>query len=150
MKRPPLHSGISVFKFQVHTNALIAFFFSYLTFWWGNGVKGPKVFPFWCLMPKGEKLRAKANGSANHLWILKIVELEFVFCPKLPYCKIWFLMGENFDYGKKGKFLALDEFYSWNISLITQPSMFDLEIGKGFDLQKQTKWWQKWSKYAKY
>jgi hypothetical protein len=52
-------------------------------------------------------------------------------------------MGENFDYGKKGKFLALDEFYSWNISLITQPSMFDLEIGKGFDLQKQTKWWQK-------
>jgi hypothetical protein len=22
-------------------------------FWWGNGVKGPKMIPFWCLMPKG-------------------------------------------------------------------------------------------------
>jgi hypothetical protein len=51
-------------------------------------------------------------------------------------------MGENFDYGKKGEFLALDQFYSWNISLFTQTSVFDLEIGKEFDLQKQTKWWQ--------
>jgi hypothetical protein len=39
-------------------------------------------------------------------------------------------MGENFDYGKKGEFLALDQFYSWNISLFTQTSVFDLEIGK--------------------
>jgi hypothetical protein len=28
-------------------------------FWWGNGVKGPKMISFWCLMPKGEKLRPK-------------------------------------------------------------------------------------------
>jgi hypothetical protein len=28
-------------------------------FWWGNGVKGPQMIPFWCLMPKGEKLRPK-------------------------------------------------------------------------------------------
>jgi hypothetical protein len=39
--------------------------------------------------------------------------------------------------------LALDQFYSWNISLFAQTSVFDLEIGKEFDLQKQTKWWQK-------
>jgi hypothetical protein len=39
-------------------------------------------------------------------------------------------MGENFDYGKKGEFLALDQFYSWNISLFAQTSVFDLEIGK--------------------
>jgi hypothetical protein len=57
-------------------------------------------------------------------------------------CKIWSLLGENFDYGKKGEFLALDQFYSWNISLFAQTSVFDLEIGKKFDLQKQTKWWQ--------
>ena len=37
------------------------------------------MIPFWCLMPKGEKLRSKANGSTNHLRILKIVEVEFVF-----------------------------------------------------------------------
>jgi hypothetical protein len=39
-------------------------------------------------------------------------------------------MGENFDYGKKGEFLALDQFFSWNISPCTQTSVFDLEIGK--------------------
>jgi hypothetical protein len=39
-------------------------------------------------------------------------------------------MGENFDYGKKGEFLALDKFYSWNISLFPQTSVFDVEIGK--------------------
>jgi hypothetical protein len=52
-------------------------------------------------------------------------------------------MGENFDYGKKGEFLALDQFYSWNISLIARTSVFDLEIKKEFELQKQTKWWQR-------
>jgi hypothetical protein len=39
-------------------------------------------------------------------------------------------VGENFDYGKKGEFLALDQFLSWNISLCAQTSVFDLEIGK--------------------
>jgi hypothetical protein len=83
------------------------------------------------LNAKGGEIKAKANGSANHLWILKIVELEFVICPKYSYyCKIWSLIGENFDYGKNGEFLALDQFYSWNISLFAQTSVFDLEIGK--------------------
>ena len=44
-------------------------------FWWGNGVLGPRLIPFWCLMPKGEKIKAKAiNGSATTWDILKIVE----------------------------------------------------------------------------
>jgi hypothetical protein len=29
-----------------------------------------------------------------------------------------------------GEFLALDQFYSWNISVCVQTSVFDLEIGK--------------------
>jgi hypothetical protein len=120
-------------------------FCSYLTFWWGNEVKGPVLV----LNAKGGEIKAKANGSANQLWILKIVELEFVFCPNNSYCKIWSLMGENFDYGKMGSFWHLIQFYSWNISLFAQTSVLDLEIGKKVDLRKQTKWWQKWSKYAK-
>jgi hypothetical protein len=44
--------------------------------------------------------------------------------------KFWSLMGENFDYGKKGEFLALDQFYSWNIPRFAQTSVFDLETGK--------------------
>jgi hypothetical protein len=82
------------------------------------------------LNAKGGEIKAKANGSANHLWFLKIVELEFLICPKYSYCKIWSLVGENFDYGKKREFLALDQFYSWNNSLCAQTSVFDLEIGK--------------------
>jgi hypothetical protein len=32
--------------------------------------------------------------------------------------------------GKRGSFLALDQFYSRNNSLCAQTSVFDLEIGK--------------------
>jgi hypothetical protein len=39
-------------------------------------------------------------------------------------------MEENLDYGKKWEFLALDQFFSWNISLYAQTSEFELEIGK--------------------
>jgi hypothetical protein len=34
------------------------------------------------------------------------------------------------NYGKKGEFLNLDHFHSWNISLCAQTSEFDLEIRK--------------------
>jgi hypothetical protein len=50
--------------------------------------------------------------------------------PKYSNCKIWSLMKENVDYGKKGEFLALDHFHSWIISLDAQTSEFELEIGK--------------------
>jgi hypothetical protein len=82
------------------------------------------------LNTKGGEIKAKATGSANHLWISKIVELGFAFWTNDSYCKIWSLMGENFDYGKKGELLVTDQFYSWNISLFAQTSVFDLEIGK--------------------
>jgi hypothetical protein len=38
--------------------------------------------------------------------------------------------GRVYDYGKKGEFLAFDQFHSWIISLYAQTSKFDLEIGK--------------------
>jgi hypothetical protein len=58
MQRLPLHSGISVINSKFILMLYLPFCSS-LTFWWGNGVKGPKMIPFWCLMPKGEKLRPK-------------------------------------------------------------------------------------------
>jgi hypothetical protein len=56
------------------------------------------------LNAKGGEIKAKANGSANHLLFLKIIELEFFICPKYSYCKIWSLVGKNIDYGKRGSF----------------------------------------------
>jgi hypothetical protein len=38
--------------------------------------------------------------------------------------------GEFMIMGKKGEFLALDQFHSWIISLYAQTGEFDLEIGK--------------------
>jgi hypothetical protein len=61
---------------------------------------------------------------------LKTKELKLLICPKYSYCKILALVGKNFDYGKKGEFLALDQFFSWNISPCAQTSVFDLEVGK--------------------
>jgi hypothetical protein len=58
------------------------------------------------LNAKGGEIKVKATGSANHLRILKIVELEFVICPKYFYCK------KLVSYG------------------FAQTSVFDLEIGK--------------------
>jgi hypothetical protein len=48
------------------------------------------------LNAKGGEIKAKATGSANHLRILKIVELEFVICPKYSYCKKLVSYGGKF------------------------------------------------------
>jgi hypothetical protein len=85
------------------------------------GLKGQKNDHVLVLNAKGGEIKAKANGSATTWEILKTIELE---------CLIWSLMGIFYDYGKKGEFLDLDQFHSWNISLYAQTSEFDLEIGK--------------------
>jgi hypothetical protein len=64
------------------------------------------MIPFWCLMPKGEKLRPKQTDQ------LPLVNFEnnrvrTFDLSKYSNCKIWSLMGENSDYGKKVEFLAL-------------------------------------------
>jgi hypothetical protein len=86
--------------------------------------------PILVLNAKGGEIKAKANGSSTTCEFLKTIELELLIYPKYSYSKNWPLVGENFDYGKKGEFLALDQFFSWNISRFAQTSVFDLEIGK--------------------
>jgi hypothetical protein len=62
------------------------------------------------LNAKGGEIKGQSNWINQLLVNLKMVELEFVFCTNDSYCKIWSLMGENFDYGKKGECLTLDQF----------------------------------------
>jgi hypothetical protein len=67
-------------------------------------------------MPKGKKLRPKQMNQ------LPLVDFEnnrvrTFDLSKYSYCKIWSLVGRIYDYGKKGEFLALDQFFHWNISL---------------------------------
>jgi hypothetical protein len=64
------------------------------------------MIPFWCLMPKGEKLRPKQTDQ------LPLVNFEnnrvrTFDLSKYSYCKIWSLVGRILDYGKRGSFWYL-------------------------------------------
>jgi hypothetical protein len=80
------------------------------------GLKGPKMIPFWCLMPKGEKLRPKQmdqlpfenfeNSRVRIFDLSKILLLQ-----NLVSCG-----GEFMIMGKRGSFWHLVNF-SIGISL---------------------------------
>jgi hypothetical protein len=56
------------------------------------------MIPFWCLMPKGEKLRPKQEMDHLPLENLKIVELELLFCQNtriVSLCQKLVSCGEN-------------------------------------------------------
>jgi hypothetical protein len=115
--RLPLHSDERVTYSKFISLLLLPFCFALnWQFWWGNEVKGPEMIPFWCLMPKGEKLRPKQEmDQLPHLRILKIVELELLFCQNslsVSYCQKLVSCGENVWLWEKGEFLNL-----WSISL---------------------------------
>jgi hypothetical protein len=74
------------------------------------------MIPFWCLMPKGEKLRPKQMDQLP-LENFENSRVRTFDLSKYSYCKIWSLVGRFYDYGKKGEFLALDQFFHLNISL---------------------------------
>jgi hypothetical protein len=59
-----------------------------------------------------------------------IEELELFFCQNILIAKFGLLWGRILIMGKGGVFQAIDQFYSWNISLCAQTTVFDLEIGK--------------------
>jgi hypothetical protein len=67
------------------------------------------LIPFWCLMPKGEKIRPKQEMDQLPLEDIEKVELEFLFVKILivSFVKSWSLVGRRLDYGKKGEFLNL-------------------------------------------
>jgi hypothetical protein len=66
--------------------------------------------PVLVLNAKGGEIKAKANGSANHLRILKIVELEFDFVKILKLQNLVSCGGEFLIMGKRGSFWYLINF----------------------------------------
>ena len=72
------------------------------------GLKGPKLIPFWCLMPKGEKIRPKQEMDQLPLENFENSRIELLVCQKsliVSFVKSWPLVGRIVDYGKKGEFL---------------------------------------------
>jgi hypothetical protein len=102
------------------------------------------------LNAKGGEIIAKANGSANHVWILKIEELEFVFCQIPLIAKFGLLLGRNLIMGRGGGF------GTWSISLLEYLSICPNKCVWLRDREKNLIYKNKpsggkgWSKYAKY
>jgi hypothetical protein len=96
------------------------------------GFKGPKMIPFWCLMPKGEKLRPKQEMDQLPLENFENSRVRVFVLSKYSYglllSKIGLLWGECLIMGKGGVFESLINF-SWNTFLYASTSEFDLEIG---------------------
>jgi hypothetical protein len=97
------------------------------------GLKGPKLIPFWCLMPKGEKIKGQSNKWISyHLRNFENSRIELLGCQNsfiVSFVKSWPLVGRRVDYGKKGEFLKSLINFLWNTSLYVSTSEFDLEIG---------------------
>jgi hypothetical protein len=87
------------------------------------------MIPFWCYMPKGEKLRPKQMDQLP-LENIENSRVRTFDLSKHSYCQNLVSCGENVWLWEKGEFLAPNRFYSWIISLCAQTSVFDLEIGK--------------------
>jgi hypothetical protein len=64
------------------------------------------MVPFWCLMPKGEKLRPKQMDQLP-LENFENSRVRTFDLSKYSYCKIWSLVGRIYDYGKRGSFWIL-------------------------------------------
>ena len=58
-ERLPLHSDERVTYSKFISMLLLPFLLLIEDFGEAMRLKGPKMIPFWCLMPKGEKLRPK-------------------------------------------------------------------------------------------
>jgi hypothetical protein len=96
------------------------------------GFKGPKMIPFWCLMPKGEKLRPKQEMDHLPPENFENSRVRAFVLSKYSYglflSKVGLLWGECLIMGKRGVFESLINF-SWNTFLYASTSEFDLEIG---------------------
>jgi hypothetical protein len=64
------------------------------------------MIPFWCLMPKGEKIRPKKMDQLP-LVNFKKSRVELLICQNTLTIKIWSLVGRMFDCGKRGSFWLL-------------------------------------------
>jgi hypothetical protein len=88
------------------------------------------MIPFWCLMPKGEKLRPKQMDQLP-LENFENSRVRAFVLSKYSYClllsKVGLLWGECLIMEKEGVFESLINF-SLNTSLYASTSEFDLEI----------------------
>jgi hypothetical protein len=140
--------------FWVHLRTLIAFFTLGWRFWWGNGVKGPKLISFWCVMPKGEKIRPKqemdqlplVNFENSRVWVFDC-QNTLVY---LLLSKVGLLWGEGLIMGKRGSFLILDQFLLKYLSLCFNKCVWLRDRKLSLICKNKPSGGKEWSIYAKF
>jgi hypothetical protein len=65
------------------------------------------LIPFWCLLPKGEKIRPKQMDQLPLVKFLKKSRVGLLIYQNTLTIKIWSLVGRMVDYGKRGSFWLL-------------------------------------------
>ena len=147
MQRLQLHSGISVLTSKFILMLSLPFALNW-QFWWGNGVKGPKMILFWCLMPKGEKLRPKQMDQLP-LENFENSRGRICFCQNTKIAKFGLLWGRILIMGKGGVF------GTWSISLLDYlslcPNKWAWLRDRKMNLicKNKSSGGKEWSKYAK-
>jgi hypothetical protein len=106
---------------QVHLSTLIAFLLLVEDFGEAMGLKGPKLIPFWCLMPKGEKIRPKKEMDQLPLENFENSRVRDFVCQNTLVClllsKVGLLWGEGLIMGKRRSFWIFDQFLLKYLSL---------------------------------
>jgi hypothetical protein len=107
---------------------------------------GPKMIPFWCLMPKGEKLRLKQmdqlplenfeNGRVRTFVLTKYSKCLFL-------SKVGLLWGEYLIMGKRGSFWIFDQFLLEYLSLCLNKCVWLRDRKLKLICKNKTKWWQR-------
>jgi hypothetical protein len=82
------------------------------------------------LNAKAGEIKARAKWISQPLVNFENRGVRIWFFQNTLIAKFGLLWGRILIMRKRGSFRALDQFYSWNISLCAQTSVFDLEIGK--------------------
>jgi hypothetical protein len=82
------------------------------------------------LNAKGGEIKAKAKWISQPLANFENRGVRIWFLSKILLLQNLVSFGGEYWLWEKREFLALDQFYSWNISRFAQTRVFDLEIGK--------------------
>jgi hypothetical protein len=109
---------------------------------------------FWCLMPKGEKLRPKQEWISYHLRILKISRVRAFVLSKYSYClllsKVGLLWGECLIMEKRGSFWIFYQFLLKYLSLCLNKWFWLRDRKLSLIRKNKPSGGKEWSKYAKF
>jgi hypothetical protein len=141
---------------QVHLHTLFAFLLLFKDFGEAMGLNGPTMIPFWCLMPKGEKIRLKQMDQLPHETLEKFENsrVRAFVLSKYSYClllsKIGLLWGECLIIGKRGSFWIFDQFLLEYLSLCLNKCVWLRDRKLSLICKNKPSGGKGWSKYAKF